>query len=196
MGGAVGNEGARRGGGHRLRGLRGVGVGAGIAFAEGALVGVQQRQVVVGFGAPPRGERATVFRRPGRLVGFPQRLQPLRGFRVRPPLPTPPVACGVAHVQRHHPLGDELLDRRELRVDALLTVLAFLRHRCFLRDGLSARLGAVLAVGARLESGVLRVHRPRRIEVIAGCVHLVVQAHRAVTDSPSAGSAVGRGRWA
>jgi len=77
VGGAVGDVGAPRGGVHGLRGLWGVGAGAGVALPERAFAGgVQQRQVVVGFGSPPCGERAAVLRRAGTFVGFPQRLEP------------------------------------------------------------------------------------------------------------------------
>jgi len=71
VGEAVGDIGAPWGGVHGLRGLRGVGAGAGVAFPERAFAGgVQQRQVVVGFRPPPCGERAAVLRRTGTFVGL------------------------------------------------------------------------------------------------------------------------------
>lgn len=172
VGGAVGDVGAPRGGVHRLRGLRGVGAGPGVALPERAFGGgVQQRQVVVGFQSPPRGERATVLRRAGPFVGFPQRLQAQRDLRVRPPLPAPHGVRGVPDVERHHPPGDELLNRLELRV----------RTQLLLRLG---RCGVIVG-DVSLERGVLRIHGRR----VGGAVavggrwgaHLVVQAHRPVT---------------
>jgi len=111
---------------------------------------------------------------------------------VCPPLPTPHGVRGVPHVERHHPPGDELLNRPELRVRTQLLVLLRLGFGVGVLDRTSTgfRLGrcAVIVGNAGLERGVLRIHGIGFVGTPGAAAvggrwgaHLVVQAHRPVT---------------
>ena len=122
---------------------------------------------------------------------------------MRPPLSAPHGVRGVPDVERHHPPGDELLDRPELRVRTQL--LGLLRLRLGLDDrtspGFRLGWGGVIGGSACLKGGVLRVHG-RRLVGTHGAVavgggwgaQLVVQAHRAVTTGIAPSATAGQDR--
>ena len=122
---------------------------------------------------------------------------------MRPPLPAPHGVRGIPDVERHHPPGDELLNRLELRIRTQL--LGLLRFGLGLDDrtspGFRLGWGGVIVGDVSLERGVLRVHG-RRLVGTHGAVdiggewgaQLVVQAHRAVTTGIAPSATAGQHR--